>query len=71
MKENNIRLAFLDYYSIVFVDDYIYDDISKGKSISFKSFPKMFKTLGKFTRSNYAYYYHDDQDIIFQLKLMV
>lgn len=71
MKQHDVRIAFLDYYSIVFVDDFIYDNMSEGKSITFSSFPKMIKALRKLTRSCYAYYYHQDPDIIFQLKLMV
>lgn len=71
MKENKIRIAFLDYYSMTFVDDYVYDDMSKSKTVSFISFPKMLKTLDRLNRSVRAFYYHDDPDIIFQLKLMV
>lgn len=72
MKENNIRIVFLDYYSMTFVDDYVYDDMSqKNRTISFISFPKMLKTLDRLSRSNHAFYYHDDPDIIFQLKLIV
>lgn len=71
MKENDIRIVFLDYYSMTFIDDYVYDDMSQNKTVSFISFPKMLKTLDRFNRSIHAFYYHDDPDIIFQLKLIV